>query len=70
MTYAKPRDLNDVIVTYVSQSVHCMTSCTPTRLPRRCAPYDCMERGVRRRGEGGVEPYDHHQQLLKKRLQL
>ena len=60
MTYAKPRDLNDVINTCISQSVHCMTSCTPTGLQLRSTPYHFTERGVHSRGEGGVEPYDHH----------
>ena len=65
MTYAKPRHFYDVIVTCVSQSVHCMTSCTRTRLLLRSIPYDCTECGVRSRGEGGVEPYDHHQRYQR-----
>ena len=69
MTYAKPRDLYDVIVTCVSQAVHFMTSCTPTRQQLRSAPYDFPERGVRSRGEGGVEPYDHHQKGVTETVQ-
>ena len=64
MTYAKPRDLYDVIVTCISQSVHCMTSCSPARQQLRYVPYDFTEHGVRRWGEGGLEPYDDHQLKL------
>ena len=63
MTYGKPRDLYDVIVTYISQSLHCMTSSTATGLPRMCTLYHYTERRVHRCvcGQGDIE--HHHQQF-------
>ena len=61
MTYVKPRDLYDVIVTYISQSLHCMTSSTATGLPRMCTLDHITERRVHRCvcGQGDIEHHHH-----------